>query len=133
MNYKKFYAILLTLVLLIGVVPKRTSAVGKLSLTLTPGCNEIVLKWKPIEGVVNYQPYLFLSDGSTYPIIDFPANVLTFTHKGLSEGQQYCYEVRAYDKNANVVAKSEKVCAKTTCESEPDDCLIVLKYTVGKT
>ncbi|MCE5224042.1 copper amine oxidase N-terminal domain-containing protein [bacterium] len=132
MNYKNFCSWTLALVLFFSIVPFTTSAVGSFPLTLKPGCDEIVLSWKAVTGAVNYQPFMFLASGSTYPIIDFPANILDYTHKGLTEGKEYCYEVLAYDKDAKVIARSPKVCSKPKCDEEMDECKIVLKYTVGK-
>lgn len=133
MFYKKLYALFLSLVLLLSLIPVQSSAKSAFQATAKPGCKEITLAWTPMEGAINYQPNLYLPDGSYYPLTDFPQASFTFTHTGLEEGKEYCYTILSYDKNAQVVAKTNQVCAKPKCEPEkPENCDIVLKYTVAK-
>ncbi|MDD4615452.1 MAG: copper amine oxidase N-terminal domain-containing protein, partial [Caldisericia bacterium] len=128
MMNRKVCSLCISLILLFSFIPIKSSAQGDFQLKAKPGCKEIILTWTPLEGAINYQPYVFLPDGTTYPLIDFPSNTFTYTHQGLTDGKEYCYEIVAYDKDIKVIGRTNKVCTKPKCVN----CDIVLQYTVGK-
>lgn len=133
-SLKQFYALMISLVLFFSFVPIKSIATGSFQLSVVPGCNENTLSWSPLPQASTYQAYLFLADGTTYPLFDFPRPDLFHSHKDLAEGKEYCYVVIAYDKDAKEIGKSNKACAKPiSCKDQvEDDCEIELKYTVGK-
>lgn len=133
MDIKKFISICLSFMLFLIIISTSIMASNDFTLSATPGCKQITLKWTTVESAVNYQPYVYLADGTTYPLIDFPTPDLSYTHAQLNEGQEYCYIVIAYGKDMKAVAKTNKTCAKSKCETqEPENCEIKLKYTVNK-
>lgn len=136
-NLKKILSVTACATLLFASEPIVSSA-PTITLKATPGCNEIKLSWNKIDIASFYQPFMAFDDGSAYPLTDFPTAEAVFVHKNLEEGKQYCYLVKAFDKDSKEALKSEKVCAKTECKGNgnigdniTDDCKIVLDFQIG--
>lgn len=103
----------------------------RFNLVTTSGCNEITLSWNSIPDVQYYWPYQIFEDGSEYPLIDFASKDLTFTHKDLEDGKEYCYIVKATDDKGKEITISSIVCAKTDCSKVVENCTYRMEFVVG--
>jgi hypothetical protein len=117
---KRLFLKVAILVMIFGLFAPAMSLVkaapAKVSLTATPGCGYVLLKWTDSDSAYQFEPCLVLDDGTIYPLEDFPlVGKYEYKHEGLTEGKEYCYVVVSRDKEANKISQSEKVCAKPIC------------------
>lgn len=122
---KRLFIKLAILVMVFGlfmpVISQVKAAPAKITLTATPGCGYVLLKWTDTDQAYQFEPSLVLDDGTIYPLEDFPlVGKYEYKHEGLTEGKEYCYVVVSRDKDANKISQSEKACAKPVC---PQDCV----------
>lgn len=101
------------------IMPQVMAVPATVTLTATPGCGYVLLKWTDTDRAYQFEPQLVLEDGSTYPIEDFPiVGKYEYRHEGLTEGKEYCYVVVSRDKDANEIAASNKACATPVCKED---------------
>lgn len=83
----------------------------------------VTLTWKPAKDDLKVSGYLVYRDGQPINTGKKPIRNTTFTDTNLSDGEEFSYEVRAFDYAANLSPLSEAVLVKTlaivTGEEEP--------------
>lgn len=105
--------------LMVPIMSQVKAAPAKITLTATPGCGFVLLKWTDTDQAYQFEPQMVLDDGSTYPLEDFPlVGKYEYKHEGLTEGKEYCYVVVSRDKDANKIAESNKACATPVCKED---------------
>lgn len=82
-----------------------------LTATTTPGVNAVDLSWNAIPGASRYYIQRRLAGGSTWTSLGYVNHPTTsFTAGGLTNGQEYCFRVRAWNAGG-YAAWSAEVCA----------------------
>jgi hypothetical protein len=117
-----FMKLLLVVTVAVSLIPVSgivNAAPAQITLTATPGCGYVLLKWTDTNSAYQFEPRLVLDDGTTYPLEDFPlVGKYEYKHTGLETGKEYCYVIYSYDRNSNKKAESNKACATPKCEGE---------------
>ncbi|HPF49803.1 MAG TPA: stalk domain-containing protein [Caldisericia bacterium] len=120
MNLPRVYAVVLLAITLL--VPQITiglsspNAVENLNFTAEPLCGSVLLSWSNAYPGSWYMPEMVLSNGNTYPLIDYAIQDTQFIHEGVENNQKYCYVLKVVDRGDNELYSSTQICATPHCD-----------------
>ena len=112
-----------------GAPTTPTCSLAAPSLTsATPGNGEVSLEWGAVTGATGYRVY-YDEAGKAQLVADV-GNLLTYTDTGLTNGQEYCYKVAAYDDSCES-AYSGVVCVTPQNQGQTTDPVTAADLTTG--
>jgi hypothetical protein len=102
----------------VGTSPSCELGVPALSDPLTPENQQVTLDWSPVAGATGYNIY-YDQAGKAQFVAD-AGNNITYVDTGLTNGQEYCYKVTAYDATCES-GYSNIVCATPQNQGQTTD------------
>lgn len=114
---------IITALLILGIIlypwitqTDANNILNEIDISATGVCGGVMLTWNDAYPDQWYMPEMVLSNGSSYPLIDYAIEETRFFHEGVVNDQEYCYVLKVVDQGDNELYSSTQVCATPHCD-----------------